>query len=241
MEEIVKFAGIIGFVLLCFFRHRLFSDEGSTAYTPTKRVPRYDSRDDIVLLIAAVMMEGGPKRVELQYVRRALREYLGDSRKVKLCMTLLPNFYIHNIDVERAAASYIRRHTYETRIVFLKLLNGITTADGRRTGREENMIRRIGRAMQVGDADVDKIINPPSENVRQTAYTYRPADSLYSTLGIAATSTDEEVKKAYRSLVKRYHPDRFANMDEEMQEKAEVRFMTIQEAYEKICLVRGIK
>ena len=33
----------------------------------------------------------------------------------------------------------------------------------------------------------------------------------YSVLGIQSTATDEEVKKAYRELAKKYHPDHYAD------------------------------
>ena len=50
---------------------------------------------------------------------------------------------------------------------------------------------------------------------------------LYSVLGVARSATGEEVKKAYRNLARRYHPDR--NDGDEM---AAERFREIAEAYE---------
>ena len=34
----------------------------------------------------------------------------------------------------------------------------------------------------------------------------------YVTLGVAKTATDEEIKKAYRELARKYHPDNYANI-----------------------------
>ena len=50
----------------------------------------------------------------------------------------------------------------------------------------------------------------------------------YEVLGVSKTATDEEIKKAYRRLAKKYHPD--ANPDNK--EEAEAKFKEVNEAYE---------
>ncbi|MHB1235965.1 MAG: J domain-containing protein [Gallionella sp.] len=51
-------------------------------------------------------------------------------------------------------------------------------------------------------------------------------ENLYNTLGVAPTATAEEIRKAYRSLAMRYHPDRSTHAG------AEIRFNAIKTAYE---------
>ena len=50
----------------------------------------------------------------------------------------------------------------------------------------------------------------------------------YEILGVQKTATDEELKKAYRKLAKKYHPD--ANLDNKAE--AEAKFKEVNEAYE---------
>ena len=54
----------------------------------------------------------------------------------------------------------------------------------------------------------------------------------YQVLGVAPSATDDEVKKAYRQLCKKYHPD--ANVGKPDAAQAEKRFMEVQQAYEEI-------
>ncbi len=54
----------------------------------------------------------------------------------------------------------------------------------------------------------------------------------YKILGISPTATDEEVKKAYRKLSKKYHPD--ANINNEHQAEYTQKFIEIQNAYKTI-------
>lgn len=54
----------------------------------------------------------------------------------------------------------------------------------------------------------------------------------YSILGIERGASDEEIKKAYRALSRKYHPD--ANINNPNKEQAEARFKEVQQAYQQI-------
>ena len=54
----------------------------------------------------------------------------------------------------------------------------------------------------------------------------------YQVLGISRDASDEEIKKAYRSLSRKYHPD--ANVNNPNKEQAEERFKQVQQAYDQI-------
>ena len=54
----------------------------------------------------------------------------------------------------------------------------------------------------------------------------------YSVLGVSRSASDEEVKKAYRRLSRKYHPD--ANINNPNKDQAEEKFKEVQQAYEQI-------
>ena len=61
----------------------------------------------------------------------------------------------------------------------------------------------------------------------------------YEVLGISPSATNEEVKKAYRELAKKYHPDNYANSPDAA--SAEERMKEINEAYDTILRERAAK
>lgn len=63
----------------------------------------------------------------------------------------------------------------------------------------------------------------------------------YAILGISPDATDEEVKKAYRALAKKYHPDRVSHLGEDMKKQAEEKFNRLSDAYDNIKRSRGMK
>lgn len=59
----------------------------------------------------------------------------------------------------------------------------------------------------------------------------------YDVLGVPSTASDDEIKKAYRDLTRKYHPD--ANVNNPLADLAEEKFKEVQEAYDIIMKERA--
>ena len=61
----------------------------------------------------------------------------------------------------------------------------------------------------------------------------------YKVLGVSPSASDDEIKTAYRNLVKKYHPDRYANAPKEVQEQVSEKVKQINTAYDEIKRLRS--
>ena len=69
---------------------------------------------------------------------------------------------------------------------------------------------------------------------------FKSSDSDYKILEIDKNCTNDELKKAYRELAKKHHPDKVQNLGEVYVKAAKEKFSKIQAAYENIKKQRGI-
>ena len=108
---------------------------------------------------------------------------------------------------------------------------GISKSDGHVSESEIQILTQIYQLLGVSTVDFNSVKN----------MFYRDVDSDYKVLGIEASASDEEVKKAYRQMAIKFHPDKVASMGEEYQLGAKEKFQKIQDSYENIKKNRGFK
>jgi len=135
--------------------------------------------------------------------------------------------------------------------MFLEIQVYAAFADGLLHQREEELLQHIFRMLGFSRFDYEAIIGRVQAEMhlgsRQssgaTARSGISAQDAYAVLGINPSSTDAEVKKAYRRLMNQHHPDKLVSrgMPEEMIELATEKTHKIRAAYDQIKGQRGMK
>ena len=59
-------------------------------------------------------------------------------------------------------------------------------------------------------------------------------EKWYKILGITKDATDDEVKKAYKKMAIKYHPDKLIGVSEDIKKLAQEKFLLVKESYEQI-------
>jgi DnaJ like chaperone protein len=185
----------------------------------------------LIVLSAAVMK--ADERVmqsELAYVKRFFNSNFPPHLAGKMLLSLQD---VLNKDVDsRSICLQIRSFMeHSKRLLLLQYLYGIAQSDGEVDVREVNAIRQMAAWMGVSQKDCKSI----------EASFYSDSASHYAVLEISESASDSEVKKAYRRMALKFHPDKVGDMGEEYQRKARDRFVRINDAYEAIKDLRGIK
>jgi DnaJ like chaperone protein len=185
----------------------------------------------LIALSAAVMRaDGKVVKAELSYVKSFFAQQFGPDFSVQHLQTLKQFLDSNDIPLERICQDIRMRTQEEVRIQLLHYLFGIAKADGNVADIEITVLERIATLMGIQHADFRTVKN----------MFYRDVNSDYAVLGVEPTATDEEVKKAYRQMAIRYHPDKVASLGEEYQHGAKEKFQKIQEAYDTIKKSRGM-
>lgn len=226
--------GIIGYALGGLFsgsRPFVMRSEINEHFGNTEE--KRDFNVTLLVLSAAVMKaDGNVKKSELDYVKRFFLQNFGQERSenyIKMLREILDKDY----NIYEVSAQVGRYMEYSSRLQLLHYLFGIAAADGFVSNQETEVIHTISSSMGIVESDFASIkaMFVREESVSQNAYTI---------LGIDPSASDEEVKKAYREMAKKNHPDLVSNLGEEVRQAAEKKFQEINEAYETIKKQRGL-
>ncbi len=186
----------------------------------------------LMVLSAAVMKaDGKVLKAELDYVKSFFNQQFGPQFSTQHLQTLKRFLDSGQIPVQQICQDIRLRMQPEVRIQLVHYLFGIAKADGDVSPVELNVIQDIASWMGVSSADFESVKN----------MFYRNVDSDYKVLGLDASASDDEIKKAYRKMAIKFHPDKVASMGPEYEKGAKEKFQQIQDAYEAIKKRRGIK
>jgi len=123
----------------------------------------------------------------------------------------------------------------------VQLMINISMIDGELTGNEYNTLKYFNNLLQLPSSDFDEMVyihlqrQEERRKSEQKLTSYRSETQKIRSLKILSLSEnadDATIKKAYRNLVKEWHPDKFAKDSPIQQQLAQERFIEIQKAYE---------
>ncbi len=183
-----------------------------------------DFRISLLILSAAVMKADGKQlKSELDYIKAFFVQNFG-VEQTQHYMRAFRDILNQDIPL-RDVCFQIRSHMdLHSRLQLLHFLFGIALADGQAHPREVKVIEDISQWLNINQYDFVSIKNM---FVKET-------DSAYKILEVSPTATEEEIKKAFRAMALKYHPDRVSHLGEEFQHAAKEKFQKVNEAYNTI-------
>ena len=197
-----------------------------------KREPNTEQRQtrrgdfNVSLLVLAAAMMRADNRVlksELEFVRQFLLRYY-DKADVKEMLMVLRDLLQREVSLG-PVCDQIRRHmSHPQRMQLLHFLAGLAEADTEVHPEELRLLEYIARRLNVSLKDLNSF----------KATFDSDQDRYYRILNVPKDASQEEIKKAYRTLVKRYHPDKLGDIGPAAKKAAEEKFRMVQEAYDKL-------
>lgn len=190
-----------------------------------------DFKVSLLVLMAAVMKaDGRLMRSELEYIKKFLIAQFGAieaEQKLKIFKEMLKQ----DIPLQAVCLQIKANMDYASRLQLMHFLFGIAGADGNFDPRESEILFHIATYSGISRKDHDSI----------KAMFVDEIESAYKVLEIDQNASDDEIKKSYRKMATKYHPDKVSHLDNSIQNAAKEKFQQLNAAYEKIKKQRGIK
>lgn len=210
--------------------------EAYTQDTPRSsrtRATQGDVRVSIIVLLACVIKaDGRVLKSEIAYIKPFLVRNFGEEG-AKQALQLLKQLLEQDINPAQVAQQIRQYVNYSVRLELVHLLLEVAKADGDVAEAETRTIETISVNMGVSNADFQSLLSLYRK--------HKDNNWAYTALEIEPSATDEEVKKAYRRMAMKYHPDKVANAGEAIRQQATEKFRMINDAYEHIKTQRGMK
>ena len=228
---------VLGFALGSMFESMNqgeYEQRGSGPYTQPRSRPSSTRSGDfgaaLLVLSAAVMKANGKlKKSELDYVKDYYVRQFGEQ-KAKEYILALRELLKQEIPLRQVCLQIASFMPHPMRLQLMHYLFGIARADGHVDLNEVNVVQTIANYLNISQKDFDSI----------KAMFFKDPSNAYKVLEVNEQATNEEIKKAYRKMAIKYHPDKVSALGEEFQKAAKEKFQKVQEAYDTIRKERGM-
>ena len=185
----------------------------------------------LLVLFAAIMKADGiQKKSELNYIKQFFVSQIGINDTKKL-MQIFKKILEQDIPLKEVCLQIKSRMDEPSRLQVVHILFGLSKSDGEIHPNEVNIIKDISGMLGISSLDYKSIEGMYRENL----------ESAFDVLGINKESTNVEIKRAYRKMANKYHPDKIAHLGSEFKEIAQDKFKSVSEAYARIKKDRNIK
>ena len=179
----------------------------------------------LLVLSAAVMKSDGKVlRSELDYVKDFIRRNFGEEA-LPQALQILKAALEKDINLPEICAQIKLHMEQPQRLQLFHYLVGIANADGHVSQVEINDLKNIAAYLGIPAQEANSILAMFGGN---------DLDQAYKVLEIEPSATDDEVRKAYKKLAIKHHPDKVATLGEDVKKAAEEKFKAVAAAYETI-------
>jgi len=182
----------------------------------------------LILASLVIKADGKVRKEELNYVKEFFTRTFGLVKSKKY-------YEIFNTLNKQSLSSKLRAIclqltqsiNHASRLQIIHFLFGVASSDNEIHQTEINVINKIATYLNVSSQDFQSI---SAMFVKGGS----AIDTYYKILEVDKNSSTDEIKKSYRKLVMKYHPDKLQGVSEDIVKLANEKFLSIQQAYEKV-------
>ena len=236
--------GILGFAFGSLFESAVSgqfalnneqSDTATRGFAGRTRVDRPQTQAGdfgvSLLVLSAAVMKSDRQVVksELDFVKDFFKRQFGQA-KAENYILMLRELLKQEYNLREVCIQIKLYMDHASRLQLLHFLFGLAQSDGQVHPDEIQTIRAIAGWLGISIVDIESI----------QAMFVKNSESAYRILEITQQATDEEIKKAYKKMAVKYHPDKVSHLGEDVQKAANEKFKEVNLAYEQIKKERAL-
>lgn len=206
------------------------SSEASQANAQTTGYPSDFHLALLVLAARVIKADGTVSPSELDFVRAQFTSMFGKERANE-SFKVFKKIVDQPIPLTKVCAQINSFTNHSTRLQLIHFLFKLGLADGHLHVNEVAEIRRIAQHLRINPYDFASIMAMFQTNT--------DASWAFKVMEVSVDATEQELKKAYRKMALKYHPDRTLDAGPDAQAAAKETFLNVQKAYEHICKNKG--
>ena len=223
--------GIMGFALGSMSENVQGFHGNYQNYHENRHTQAGDFGAAMLILFAAVMKADNElKKTELEFVKKIFIQQF-NIQYAQDRMRLFREILKQDLPLRDVCSQIKQFMDHPSRLQMIHVLFGLSQADGHIHPLEVQVIQEISNYLGVSNKDFEAI----------KAMFYKNSTAAYKILEISKNATDNEVKKAYRKMAIKFHPDKVHHLGEEFQKMTEEKFKKLNDAYVQIKKERNIK
>ena len=188
----------------------------------------------LILSSVVIKADGKVLKSELNYVKKFFTKTFGEKKSNEY-FNMFNSLNKQDLNSKlRQVCMQLNSHIqHSSRLEIIHFLFGVAASDNEIHQSEIDTIKKIATYMNINPYDF--------ESIKSMIVAKGSSDSekWYKILGLTKNSTDTDVKKAYRKMAVKYHPDKLIGVSEDIKNLAEEKFLAVKEAYEQIMKSRN--
>lgn len=233
---------IVGILIVggFFFVFALFLGFWGFSYYIRRKVSEYekkqtDARNDFVSLLVHILVkiaqfDGKVAKSELQTIKNFFRTHLRYNQEQMFWVNELIKDATQNTDsLEVLLAQFKGSFAYEPRLILVELVYQVLFSNEHVSDKDMELARNIGEYLDISSYDLQTI---QSRYIHRRRAAVSQEDSYYEVLGVQPGADFDQIKKSYRKLSMKYHPDKVGHLGEEFKGVAEEKMKEINAAYQ---------
>jgi len=223
--------GIMGYALGSMSENTRGFNASYSRYDGSTPTQAGDFGAAMLILFAAVMKADNElKKSELEFIKFFLIQQF-NINYAQDRMRLFKEILKQDYPLKEVCLQIKINMDHASRLQMIHILFGLSQADGHVHPLEVKVIHSIANYLVISESDFESI----------QAMFYKNTTASYTILEINPDATDLEVKKSFRKMAAKFHPDKVHHLGDEFQKMAEEKFKSVNDAYQQIKKERGMK